>query len=736
MTTEHPDHISREVVSLIHHIELSERGWWDKSLERMILHVLAKGPRIPGDIPSQIDSLFGMTAAQITIDSPVQRLIERGDLVELADGRLKITERCLSDVETDKNEFASLEDKVRALFKESLAHEAVPLDPKVVWSDFAAKMLHPLIAELGARTWEMIEGSAHIVKKTSSLQAFLSGFDEDLRDGLQAAVLRFLDPFSIPVRRYVLYHLNAYFLMAASGLHADDLQAIVVSQGRNISIDIVLDTNFVFSVLGLHDNPSNDAAQALIDIAEKTHPNVDVTLGVLSITLEEAKRTVEAAYRRMSDVRWSLPTAKALAATETLSGLAQAYTNHYIETDGRSSPRAYFQDYRDALDSILNARGIEVYGDDVSPIRERTSVRDEIRRRAEDSPKTFEAWEHDVVLWHYVAEARPTDVDSPLEARVWIATIDFGFVDYDQRLKAGGIPTVLHPTQAIQLLEFWTPRSAALERAILHSFRLPFMFYDYDPEAEETTLAILATLSRYESGTDLSEETVRGILTERALRQRVQEANGDKQRIRDLVESEAVEKLAEVTSEQETLETQISEQRKAKESAEQSRDEVEREKQSLREEVSRLRSEVTRLQEQEAADHEAVESAGGRIEELESTVADLQHEKVEGRRRRGRQWLVVQVVLMFLLLTLAVWSVNIYVSDSRLLLVGATLIAFNVWLGVAGFLGRKSSRAHVEDWRLWNVYLGVRQQWVRAGGSVLALIIVLLVEWAASSSSS
>jgi VIT1/CCC1 family predicted Fe2+/Mn2+ transporter len=72
-----------------------------------------------------------------------------------------------------------------------------------------------------------------------------------------------------------------------------------------------------------------------------------------------------------------------------------------------------------------------------------------------------------------------------------------------------------------QLLQFWVPRSAEFDAALVASMRLPFFFSSFDSEAERVTVKILGTLGRFENVDQLPEPTITAVLASQALRQRM-----------------------------------------------------------------------------------------------------------------------------------------------------------------------------------------------------------------------
>ena len=170
---------------------------------------------------------------------------------------------------------------------------------------------------------------------------------------------------------------------------------------------------------------------------------------------------------------------------------------------------------------------------------------------------------------HCVDDRRGAGSQGPLDATYWLVTLDFqllGFDSFKHRGRASYVPVCIHPTVMVQLLQLWLPRDVNVDGAILNSLRsmLPHRF---DTDAEEVTVKILASLSRYENADDLGEATVAEILMNQALRQRMRgEEDIDRQTklVREVIIEEAErakQALKDATNESERLHASLEDER-------------------------------------------------------------------------------------------------------------------------------------------------------------------------------
>jgi hypothetical protein len=72
-----------------------------------------------------------------------------------------------------------------------------------------------------------------------------------------------MDPTKVPVRQYLLRSLNAWLFVEAAGLTDATLASIEKLSGSQPSFRLFIDTNVMFSILNLHENPYNEAALSI-----------------------------------------------------------------------------------------------------------------------------------------------------------------------------------------------------------------------------------------------------------------------------------------------------------------------------------------------------------------------------------------------------------------------------------------------------------------------------------------
>lgn len=703
-----------ELVSLVHHVELNKAGWWEKGIQRCIIAAiwLSGDPLTPTAVSEELRVRFSMSIAPATVTEQIRHLCASGTLFCLSDGKLKISEKALSDFEKGVKEAEQLEDQARAKFDTLLASSCPSLAKESIWNQFNEKLLVPLIRGVGARTYDLISGCDSVSDKTPGLGQFLANYPEDTRLSLRNALVSFLDPKDPSVRSYILRQLNGYFFVEAGNLQDSTLAAITKASERSPSFIIFLDTNFLFSILELHENPSNEAAQFLIRLLADLGAKVSCKLYVFPNTLEEIKGVIE--FHRDILAGLDLKSNLAEAAVDVgLNGVAQKFVETVKKSGSSLKAADYFAPYITDLVPILRKRNIEFFNQKVDGYTTRQDVIDDLmeqldfEKRFGKKAKTYDQLEHDMVLWHFVTDKRPAHFESPLEAKYWIVTVDYHFLGFDsfkRRSSPGKIPVCLHPTALIQMLQFWVPRTAQFEEAILGSLRWPFLFQEFDISAERVTIRILEVLSRFENAADLPTDVLTGILLNDVLRQKLAlEKNVEKQI--DLVREALIEENERVRGElrQERLEAE----RLRKDTV------LKSEMVEALERTSEERKSQLDLAQRELQDSERrrldLEAKLNRIEE------ELREVKSSAAERQQRTAFLGGCLLLLVLLEAAFsvfayltkwhwgyWRTNIFVWS----------IALGVWVWLADYVGQSKSLI-----RKWSPFVRFHKltKWVYGG---------------------
>lgn len=543
--------LSPELTSLVHHVELHRSGWWDQALERLVLAVVWRTPALGDQIAESVSAALGSAVRPDRVDEIVQRQLASGTLVEQATGEITVAHEQAEALQRELDSVTEADVKVQARLVDLAVAYGVDGDPDQLWYDLEELFVLPLVQSAGARMYEVLVSGRQLADSVATYHDLAQPMCDKYGESIRRLLVEFFDPTVPEVRSYALRMVNSAFVREAAGLGEEVLGVLRDSKSRPDRVRVFVDTNFLFSFLGLHDNPSNESASDLVSLVARTRGSVAVDFYVLPITVEETRRVLRSVMSRMSGVVPQRTLASAAREVRS-NGLVAAYLEAASRyTGGVLTAEAFFGPYESDPVAILREHGVELYNSNLDHLRTDQQVIDDMHDQEEHQAeyrakgaKPYEANLHDMVLWHFVDRSRPEIAQSPLEVGDWVVTVDYGLISFDRHKRRGskaGVPTCLTPASLIQLLQFWAPRTEELERALVGAMREPLLFLGFDGDSEQVTLRILKAISRFENIGDLSESSIANVLTNEALRSRLDESEPDDDADAVVVESAVVD---------------------------------------------------------------------------------------------------------------------------------------------------------------------------------------------------
>ena len=639
----------KTLLQLIEHTELNKSGWWDSALNNVLLATIwMNGKPIPKEqVRDLVVSAFNLDIPEDRVAAGIERLIGSKQLIETENGQIAPTGSVADQMEQRLRDAQSNEDKVRESFFEKVGDCCAPYSPEESWNLFIERYFLPLIDMLGARTLQFLgengTGDEHVGILTDR---FVGLFDGSHQTSLRSAIGAFLDPNDLDVRRYVSEHLDASFLVKASGLTNDAILSISKFGQKRPSFGLFLDTNFLFSLLDLHENPSNESTQMLGQTIRQVGDHLSIRLNVIFPTMDEIKRTLRASQANLAGMRMSATLADAALAVR-ISGIAMRFARANAESERPISAKDYFQPYLRDLTPILRSKGIEVFNAKTTDYNQRQDVVNDVLEMVDieglpesEQQRRYNAALHDSILWHFVHDRRPQVFESPMDALFWVVTNDYRLINFDRKRRraensAAGV--CIHPAELVQMLRLWEPRSSDMEQALMSGLRLPFMFYEYDSGGEAASIRILKALSRFEHIGYLESDAIRDIVLSDAVRSKTIAATSEEEEnevIRDALLAErqeiAEQRDAAVRAANEAEKALIRERELARSQAsvgEEIREQAE-------EQVSTFQAELESAQEETRRKDEQVKALEGLLVEKD-TLARVRSARIRATLVRG-----------------------------------------------------------------------------------------------------
>ena len=721
-----------ELVALIHHVELSEAGWRHHLLDQLLVSsmFLRTTPCGAEELRTSMESDFGLTTDDKSFHWSVDRLLTSRSLLEVDGGRLKLSEQAAESVQEKIAANQSLEERAAKRFKAIVAEEARELNPDDCWRRFCDDCLDPLVTELGARTYELIVVPAVGSPDAHSITDYVDSYHQGVRVAIQKSIDRFLDPIDTDVRSFVLSRLHSYFLTLAVSLSEQELADLTAKTKSNIQLKLFLDTNFLFSVLDLHDNPANTVAQDLIRLLGEVKNHVRSKLYVFPLTVNEVTRTLSRFQEELLGVEVE-PRLGRIARNTTVgqgSGIRARFLGAAASATYRLTAQDYFGPYITNLLDVLRDNGLEFYNEKVEALTTSRAVLDDIlaqkeieSSRPEEHRKKYEALCHDVALWHFVSQKRSAHIDSPLDAVFWAVTIDYGLLRFDRyktrQRGANAVPICVHPAVLIQMLQLWLPRTPQFDEAMLQCVRalLPL---PTNTDVELVTLKILRTISRFEKVGSLSEKTVSSVLLNRLLRNSMKEKT----------EAEEQEKLIEdaLVGELGAVEEKLNDEKSI-------RSAVEDELCGARKRVDELEQETRKGQattQQLQLDLQQEQQSRQDLERKFALLEDEERRHEDSRRRLQRAGFVIIALLLFVLMVALVlpgarWLsalTGYQVQRSTAIVV---LLLLTLWTPVVDYFAQEIET--ISTWGPFNVFHRIKLWFFGFIAAIAAGLLAMMI---------
>lgn len=641
--------LSSEIVSLVHHVKLNESGWWEKAVQNIIISTFG----IHENKPISDKIIFENVREEIKTEIDLTRLKKQFDslksksiIVTAPDNLYMLSEEKYEEFQSSYASQKEIEFEAEDRFHALSAKFCSDIDSKKLWIDLNEHLIIPLIKEIGAKTYELISGSdSKNIEEYGQFQTFLSRFNGN-RSKIQALLLQYFDFSNEFVKKYILHQLNAYFFIEATNLNQQTVEKVYELSKSQTNLKIFVDTNFLLTLLDLHDNPSNDAAFALLELIDEIKNKVNIKFYVLPKTVEEFQNLIKKFKDHLKRLKPTLNQAIAAEGTDEFTGIVKKYFQKCHEKNRILDLEDYFDPYLDNFSVNIRKKGIEIQQDNmdkyatdprvVNDLLEQVEYRyekyskagkyqgmsEEDRRGKRDM--IYDKFNHDCQIWYYVKDKRPAYIDSTKDVKNWILTLDFSFLEYDKYKQntdtKNRISICLHPNEFISMLQFWIPRTEKFENAILGSFRLPFFFKEVDSDSEKISIDILRAMSQYEDGEKFSPELVTEILTNKALRQKIKPNNS--------VEENALLIKDEVFKSYELKKEQLKEETEKK-------NELSEKLSSVKSEVQALSKKIDELQDKTnlKIEKELDLIRQGKIQDLKSKKENLEMQK-EGLEQR------------------------------------------------------------------------------------------------------
>lgn len=404
--------LTHNLITLIHFTELTESGWCESATERYIIATLwdLKKPVYSQQLKKEINLRFPINIKIHELELILEKMGKADDII-LHENQYYLSQQKIHEVQDSLIKASNLEMKVKNNFCARVVTQNIDLEPEIVWNTFIEIFLIPLVLDEGARVYDWLTGGKKATKSSLYVENFTKSFPNHM-ETIKQLLFDFLNQEDPDINYYLLTYLDSYFLMSASGLPNKVLDEIATIREEALEFIIFVDTNFIYSILNLHDNPSNRAANDLQELISSLSSNIQIHLVVRQETINETLNSIKYHKERLTNT--SYPPNLAEAATKIeISGIYRTFFKRVSESGHLISAEDYFAPYENNLVTILESKGVNIFEENKSSqsFEQMREVTDDIESQIQfentkhkDSPKSERNIRHDVCFWHFIQE--------------------------------------------------------------------------------------------------------------------------------------------------------------------------------------------------------------------------------------------------------------------------------------------------------------------------------------------
>jgi hypothetical protein len=250
-----------------------------------------------------------------------------------------------------------------------------------------------------------------------------------------------------------------------------DPESLARIHGALRKIEFYLDTNFLWSLLGLHENQYVDASVELFSVVKSNH--LPFSFRFQKITEQELLRSVASSGAGLREMAWKASISATLKNSPYISGLERRF--HEKNAVQSTDVEIYLKPYEN-ISRVVQDQGIKI---DNQEIDWGEGVNDLLHDFDEylasiDKEKTYEAKQHDVrMLW--LVRGKRSNAKSPLEAGTLFLTCDNRLYNFDvhNSRRRRTLPAAILPNVLLQILRPFIKATDDFDSLFAKTFSLP-----------------------------------------------------------------------------------------------------------------------------------------------------------------------------------------------------------------------------------------------------------------------
>ena len=474
---------SQRYRDLCHVVIMAKAGSFEASLDALVAAILAQenrpGGLTTGQLRLEVQGTFGTSLPENLIGQALQRGVNRREIIHI-----RATD-CYAVEPASRKTISDALQEARALEASVRRDWLAMLEPPIAENSEAATELWAVLIDYTARAFRrhgvemqmLINPDPGTAMPGTSLHGLLKAAVEenartvDAGDAMKAVYRFFADP-SPERTRYITSLLDATFTVYALGA---DKGLTEYLRGLTRRVSLFVDTNFIFAILGLHENALVEVSKQLVELV--VNQGLPVELVVHSDTMREFQHQVSLARHSLGGGRqWSQAVSAALVQTDELSAIERRF--HADNSKAPTDLTSFFLQFADA--AVLKQMNAKVYRRkqprDQSELTDLRSLEQEYSTfvQSRGVGRTQDAIAHDVSVLTDVARLQHRGA-TVTAVRALFLTTDFRLFDFDWAVcrGPGSVGTAILPSQFLQLVRPFMSVTDDFNTRFVKTFALP-----------------------------------------------------------------------------------------------------------------------------------------------------------------------------------------------------------------------------------------------------------------------
>ncbi len=528
---------------LCHVVTLTQDGKLEAAIESIVINIFASNvnlaPATVAEIRESISQYFGVQLSEREIQEALDTHVA-GANMQFQDGAYTINPHISTQYQQRIEDANDLEREVKhEWFGEIKDLDFAKLDnwKQSMWDCLTSYMARAFYQH-GAQTIRLLDPNTPTsADDTVSLQSYANEArklhcKEIPMHTVTQAIQRFFTSRKAARTKYVSQLLDATFTYFA--LTTDDVVARYLTETIP-SVKIFMDTNFIFGLLDLHDNPLNEISKELVDCIVANE--IPFTFHYTLQTLDEIERTVSFNANRLRGRQWRTQTSRIARNNPHISGIERRF--HSLNAQSSISVDHFLSQY-EQMATLLNDRGFVKFDEETSLSTDQRhdlllAYEVYLHENRPDRPKPQGAIKHDVHLLQLAHSAR-NDTGYGLDVGAFLITADYYLADFERKnpLQKNRAVATVFPNQMFQLLRPFIRTSDAVDSRFVETFALP-EFRITEVDYSGTVSKVLSIMNSYPN---VSDESAVKILTDNLIIAQFKDLREDPKEFQQLYESE------------------------------------------------------------------------------------------------------------------------------------------------------------------------------------------------------